>query len=414
MAVLPPEISDPRIWAFWIGVALQGVVALAVLLVASKDARHRAFALLVAVNAAWDLALGFLLVATDAATQLAYARASNHFGIWTKAALIAFLFIYPTRRRHAHLVIGLLAVAAPITTVALALRPDLWANAAGEGGPLMLTALLWMPLLVVTSLVMVLDGRGKTTDPSRLVVTMALLVYPLGTFAQALDASRWTFGPNALNAIADISYNLAFATAPLVAIAVIAQAWKTGARPLAAFLGAVATALVGISFLIEAGIDTFSGLAAISFGLLTGYALARTKLFDLDLRLKWTLSRGTVAAIFLAVFFVVAQVAGEFLSNTYGYLAGGAAAGILVFAFNPLQRAAERIADRAMPQAQATPEYFHTRKLEVYRAALEGALTDGEITPKERDILIRLQLELGIANADARTLESELTATTTK
>lgn len=80
-------------------------------------------------------------------------------------------------------------------------------------------------------------------------------------------------------------------------------------------------------------------------------------------------------------------------------------AGVLLLALQPLQRAAGRIAERAMLRVHDTSEYVGARKRAVCRAALEGAVSDGAIAPKERDTLTRLQLEFGIANAQARGME---------
>ena len=46
----------------------------------------------------------------------------------------------------------------------------------------------------------------------------------------------------------------------------------------------------------------------------------------------------------------------------------------------------------------------------MFCAALEGGLSDGTITDKERATLTRLQLELGIANTEARALEAQVRA----
>jgi hypothetical protein len=51
--------------------------------------------------------------------------------------------------------------------------------------------------------------------------------------------------------------------------------------------------------------------------------------------------------------------------------------------------------------------FLEARRLEVYRAALEGATLDGVITGKERAILERLRSELGIGAEEARHAERE-------
>lgn len=64
--------------------------------------------------------------------------------------------------------------------------------------------------------------------------------------------------------------------------------------------------------------------------------------------------------------------------------------------------------NRLMHSVQNTPEYLDVRRLEVYRAALEGAFEDGLITDKERSILDHLRDSLGIPQVEAVALEKEL------
>jgi tellurite resistance protein len=63
-----------------------------------------------------------------------------------------------------------------------------------------------------------------------------------------------------------------------------------------------------------------------------------------------------------------------------------------------------------MPNTRNTPEYAAFRKLQVYEAALAEAQQQGGISAKERALLNRLRDSLGIAPADAETLELELQA----
>lgn len=142
---------------------------------------------------------------------------------------------------------------------------------------------------------------------------------------------------------------------------------------------------------------------------LIAYGILRFQLFDIDLKIKRTLVASTVGGAFLAVFFVVTQVAQNYLAQ-YGVLAGGAAAGLLLFAVTPLQRAVERVANKAMPNTSATPEYLTFKKFEVYRAAFEGVLEDGKVSAKERAMLVALQAKLGIGAADAEALEGDVRA----
>lgn len=141
---------------------------------------------------------------------------------------------------------------------------------------------------------------------------------------------------------------------------------------------------------------------------LLSYAMLKTQLFDIDLKIKWTIRRGTVAAAFVGVFFVVSELAQRLFEARFGTIFGLIAAGLLVFVLAPLQRAADRVADTAMPRVQGTPAYVAFRKMEVYKAALEGAVQDGEISPRERGMLQRLRVSLDIPEADALAMERDV------
>jgi len=151
-----------------------------------------------------------------------------------------------------------------------------------------------------------------------------------------------------------------------------------------------------------------TAVVTIAYVALLAYGILKTQLFDIDLRIKVGLSRGTVVAVFLAVFVVVAQIAQELLSDTLGLVVGGIAAALLLFAAAPLQRAAHRLADRAMPGVTASPDYLSYRKLHVYRAAVEAAQADGVITHRERTVLDTLRHELSIRDEDAVQIESDV------
>ncbi|MBW3582605.1 MAG: hypothetical protein KY455_05840 [Euryarchaeota archaeon] len=137
------------------------------------------------------------------------------------------------------------------------------------------------------------------------------------------------------------------------------------------------------------------------------YGILKTQLFDIDLKIKWTIKQSTLAAAFVAVFFLVSEGAAEFLGERTGSAYWGiAATALLVFALAPLQRAAARVADLALPHVREDdPDYVRLRKADVYGAALAGALADGEVTMREREMLTRLQLELGVSNREAREME---------
>ncbi len=143
---------------------------------------------------------------------------------------------------------------------------------------------------------------------------------------------------------------------------------------------------------------------------MTAYGIAVYHLFDIELRLKWTLERGTLAAAFIAVFFVVSEGAATVLSDRLGALAGLLATGLLVFALAPLQRSAERLASAALPAVQDTPEYRAYRQLQIYGEALTDAHAKGPITPVGRLALEKLRESLGVDEEVAAEFEAKLEA----
>ncbi len=156
----------------------------------------------------------------------------------------------------------------------------------------------------------------------------------------------------------------------------------------------------------------FQTASLIAFPILFVYGVLKSQLFDIDLKIKWTLKQSTVAAIFLATFFILSEGTQAALENRTGSTAiaiGGAA--LLLLFLAPLQRLGDRVSDAALPHVKDTAEYRTVRKREVYKAALESALQDGVVTEKERDVLATLADQLDITAGEARTLEREAMAT---
>jgi hypothetical protein len=139
------------------------------------------------------------------------------------------------------------------------------------------------------------------------------------------------------------------------------------------------------------------------------YGILRTHLFDIDLRLRWTIKQSTLAAAFVAMLYLITEGAERLVSSELGTLTSLIAVATLVFFLAPLQRFAERVASSAMPNTRDTPEYLSFRKLQVYEAALTDAARGG-ISDKERTLLHLLRDSLAISPADATALERDLLA----
>ena len=155
------------------------------------------------------------------------------------------------------------------------------------------------------------------------------------------------------------------------------------------------------SFYVMYALGTLLAVPLIAYGIL------KTQLFDIDLRIRWTIRQSTVAAAFVTVFYLVTEGADRLLESELGSWIGMLASAMLIFFLAPLQRFAERVATIAMPNTQNTPEYAAYRKLQVYEAALQDAMPGG-ISEKERALLNHLRSSLGIAKPDAATLEQDL------
>lgn len=140
---------------------------------------------------------------------------------------------------------------------------------------------------------------------------------------------------------------------------------------------------------------------------LIAYGILKTQLFDIDLKIQWTIRQSTIAGAFVAVFYVVTEGADRLFEAELGTWVGLLASAFLIFFLAPLQRFAERFAGAVMPNTSDTPEYSAYRKMQVYEAALTDALPGG-ISEKERALLSHLRESLGLAAADADALERDL------
>jgi len=158
-------------------------------------------------------------------------------------------------------------------------------------------------------------------------------------------------------------------------------------------------------WLVHSSAYIFGTLVAVP---LIAYGILRTQLFDIDLRIRWTIKQSTVAAAILSIVFLVSEGASQFLSAELGNVAGLLAAAVVMFFLAPLQRFAERVASAAMPNTENTPEYTAFRKMQVYEAAVIEAQEGGGISEKERALLNRLRDSLGICESDARSIEHQL------
>lgn len=144
-----------------------------------------------------------------------------------------------------------------------------------------------------------------------------------------------------------------------------------------------------------AGDSGFGGIVSLASLLGIGYAIFRLDLLGAVVPRP---KAGLLAAVGLAVLFITAQVAQNFLSDELGLLAGGVVAGAAVFVAYPIQRAAERTMERGAKRGPAGE----------YRALVEHAWSDGVFGPKEHLILSETRRRLGLGAEAAQAIEDEV------
>ena len=152
-----------------------------------------------------------------------------------------------------------------------------------------------------------------------------------------------------------------------------------------------------------------SGLTTILFVAFLTYGILSTQLFDVDLKIKVGISRSTVVTFGIVAVLGALKTVEYSFNRTFGAIAAGLVAGIVLVLAPRLNRLGDKVANAAMPAVQPTSEYVAYKKLEVYRAAIESAIEgDGKIDRAERAMLDRLRAKLGLSEADAAALEAEL------
>lgn len=144
---------------------------------------------------------------------------------------------------------------------------------------------------------------------------------------------------------------------------------------------------------------------ALVFCCLLSYAVLKAQVLDIDVRIKHGIRHGSVAALFVLAFLIGTQLLQSVTTTRFGPVGGAIAAGLLLFAIRPLERAASRVADAAMPAVQETREYRTRRQEEVFRHALETILRRRPVSPKDRELLAGLARDLAIDPVRAQELE---------
>jgi len=119
---------------------------------------------------------------------------------------------------------------------------------------------------------------------------------------------------------------------------------------------------------------------------------------------RFVLRQGSVGAVVAGVFLIVSELLESFV-RVEGVILGVLLAVVIAIVLHPAQRLAERFVNAVMPGVRPSDEYLEHRRMVVFRGALESAVTGGTVSERERDILRRLQRELGISDEEADAIE---------
>lgn len=170
-------------------------------------------------------------------------------------------------------------------------------------------------------------------------------------------------------------------------------------------LGAAAVAMLERTAFPDA-LDLWGyGLSRLAGVAILAYAIVRHQLLGIDVKLRWGISKTTVAGAFIAVFFVASELAQQFFGETLGSsYVGILAAGALVFAIAPLSSLADRLAEKAVPVAGPASV---DGSVDAYRRAVRLAMRGG-ITREEEHDLAFLADRLGVGAKRALEVREEL------
>ncbi len=140
---------------------------------------------------------------------------------------------------------------------------------------------------------------------------------------------------------------------------------------------------------------------------IVAYGILSVRLLNIRIQVRRGVQRGTLAAVFVALFFLISEGAASLLSERFGNVVGLLGATVVVFLVSPLHRLIEWLSGQVVPVNEGR-EYEAYRKLQLYAVAVEDALAYGEIGPAQRSLLDRLRESLAISAEDARRIEGDL------
>ncbi|HUR63954.1 MAG TPA: hypothetical protein VM241_05690 [Candidatus Thermoplasmatota archaeon] len=380
---------------------------------------HRAFALFLFLRGMASVANQVRNVA-GARLLSTWNGLAGYFFIAAPFALVHFVLCYgfpPSRVRVAKVLTGLAALALEALYAVdhcLAVcgpAPDLL-----RLNPLAFLYYAIHPTLAAAALFLAWRGQRERAASKRQSLRLLALAFLLNALLDATIAAWF----QATGQLGNIGYAPSPWLAPILltpllvfplavpALALLCRLPTAHGKPaalqtLALALLAVASGIF-VSWASDIGLSIYPGLFLIGLWrillpALAAYAIVRHRLFGVDVKIRWTLRRGTVVGVFLAVFLIVGQVGQNLLNARFGLLSGGVAAGLLVFALSPLEKLGHRVADALGPRPQAA--LTHHDRLQLYEEQATLVWSDGVMGAKENLLLERLRSRLGLGHEEA-------------
>lgn len=332
---------------------------------------------------------------------------------WTAAAAlgaVAFLFPTPLRRDERRLLVIPVAIAAAVELFNVWVAWYITTTAIGAVSVLGFLSIL--AVLVGAHALFALrfvDARDEPSARLLAYVAGALVLYSGFVVTAGSDNTRINsvLSPDATV----IAYYGVLSLCLIVGAALWLRAIAKGPLPRVArneALLTLATMLLGIVY-VALDLD-YGGLGIVRLLAVTvlAHAILRHQLLGLDVKVRWSISKSTIAAVFIAVFFIASEAAQEFFGGALGsQYVGILAAGALVFAIAPLSRLADRLAEKAVPLTVPAEAAVDREREEMYRSAVRLALRDRRLTRSEERELFRLARGLGVEAERAHEILAE-------
>lgn len=388
---------------------------------------HRAFAIFLVVRGAANIFSALIdTTDTDPTKWQWVAMTAAEMVLPCAGAYLILAVLGYARGRRFSPVFGWALLAIAISAEAAFLLRPRWVIPLGPGA-----ILGWWPVLrfVVYALAAFLFAHayaGRVGQPTARAVYLASLGLILNAAYYTAFPFYFMLQPGALAQLVPATWAVGatfIAASLLVAATVVRLIWAAARVPAARgevgiYLGLVVVAamsnVLGNVFLSGAKLSAFDvavdGAWTLAMPALLAHAILRHRLLGMDEGVQVALRRGTAATLLLGTFFVVTQLAQNFLQLQGDWIVGSVAAGLMLFAASPLQRAAERLAastDKGKSGAAKMglpPESRH----DIFRDHLRVVWADGQLTAKERVLLRRLRERLGLTPEEAERLEAEV------